>query len=98
MADAPLVTIGVPTRNGGRTLRCALESARAQDHPNLEIVVSDNASDDDTAAIVAAAAEEDPRVRVVRQDHPLTMIRNHEAVWREAKGEYFVFLADDDLL
>ncbi len=41
----PLVTIGIPTYNrGDRYLRQAVQSGLAQTYPNLEIVVSDNAS------------------------------------------------------
>lgn len=96
--NLPLVTIGVPTRNGARTLRYAIRSACAQDYPNLEIVVSDNASDDETAEIAASFAAQDQRVRAVRQPTPLTMLHNHRAVWEEGRGKYFIWLADDDLL
>ncbi len=96
--DLPLVTVGIPTRNGARTLRYAIRSACAQDYPNLEIVVSDNASDDETAEIAAGFTSQDQRVRVIRQRTPLTMLQNHRAVWKEGRGKYFVWLADDDLL
>jgi cellulose synthase/poly-beta-1,6-N-acetylglucosamine synthase-like glycosyltransferase len=42
--DAPLVTIAVPVRNGEAFLAGALDSALAQAYPNLEILISDNAS------------------------------------------------------
>lgn len=96
--ELPLVTVGIPTRNGERTLRYALRSACDQDYPNLEIVVSDNASDDDTSSIAGEFASVDPRVRVVTQERPLTMLQNHRAVWRESRARYFVWLADDDLI
>lgn len=98
MNDAPLVTIGIPSRNGSRTLSYAIKSACAQNYPNLEVVISDNASVDDTFEIASDFASSDPRVRVVRQEEALTMLGNHKAVWHEAKGKYFVWLADDDLL
>ena len=45
----PLVSIGMPVYNGERYVDEALRSLLAQDYPNLEIVVSDNASTDQTA-------------------------------------------------
>ena len=53
MTDAqPLVSIGMPVRNGGALFREALASVVTQDYRNLEIIVSDNASTDDTADVV----------------------------------------------
>jgi len=40
----PLVSIGVPVRNGEAFLSGALELIRQQSYRNLEIVVSDNNS------------------------------------------------------
>ncbi|MDP9067834.1 MAG: glycosyltransferase [Actinomycetota bacterium] len=76
----------------------AIDSARRQTYPNLEIVISDNASEDATANIVSSVAAQDERVRYVRQPRPLTSLENHRAVWELATGEYFAWLADDDLL
>lgn len=97
-SDRPLVTVGIPTRNGERTLRYAIRSACAQDYPNLEVVISENASDDATASIASGFSAEDTRVRVIRQSQPLTMLHNHRAVWEAGRGKYFVWLADDDLI
>ena len=44
----PLVSIGMQVINGERFLRQAIESILAQDFPNLELIVSDNASTDAT--------------------------------------------------
>ncbi|MCX5790643.1 MAG: glycosyltransferase, partial [Elusimicrobia bacterium] len=43
----PELTIAIPTRNRRAMLAEALESALAQEFRNIEIVVSDNASQDD---------------------------------------------------
>lgn len=94
----PLASIGIPTRNGARTLAVALKSALRQNYPNLEIVISDNASDDETAEVVRDCTQGDPRTRYTRQPHPVTMLENHRRVWEAARGEYFMWLADDDLL
>jgi glycosyltransferase involved in cell wall biosynthesis len=48
----PLVTVCVPVRNGSRTIRRTLDSLLAQDYPNFQVIVSDNASTDDTASTV----------------------------------------------
>lgn len=51
------VTICVPVRNGGKTIRKTLDSLLSQDYPNYEIIVSDNCSDDNTAEIVKSYAK-----------------------------------------
>jgi len=95
-APPPLVTLGVPVRNGAAMLARALDSIVAQDHPNLEVVVSDNASSDTTPEIVNDYAARYPFIRVLRQDTPLTAIDNFMVVLREAKGEFFAWCAHDD--
>src|SRR5947209_4299427 len=52
----PLVTIGLPVYNGASRLSGALRALRDQDYPNLEILVSDNASSDATWELVADAS------------------------------------------
>ncbi len=93
-----LVTIGIPTRDRARLLKRALATALAQDYAPLEVVISDNASSDDTARLCTEEAERDNRVRYVRQDRDQGAVGNFEAVLRAARGEYFMWLADDDWL
>ena len=48
----PLITIGIPTYNRVSLLKGCVESALAQSYPNIEVIVSDNASTDDTLAFL----------------------------------------------
>jgi hypothetical protein len=94
----PLVTIGIPVYNGQLYLAEALDSAQAQDYPNLEILVSDNASTDDTEAMVRARAAVDPRIRSLRHAENIGPVANFRVVLDEARGTYVTWLAHDDLL
>ncbi|HKB30061.1 MAG TPA: glycosyltransferase family 2 protein [Streptosporangiaceae bacterium] len=47
----PLVSVIVPSYNSAKTLRACLESAFAQSHPAIEVVVADDASTDRSAQI-----------------------------------------------
>src|SRR3954452_3779652 len=93
----PLVTFGVPVRNEGRHLRSALDSLLGQDHRDLEVIVSDNASTDDTGDIAREYAKRDARVRYVRHAQPLEALDNFWAPLGLARGEYFAWAAGHDL-
>lgn len=94
--SAPDITIAIPTRNRAGMLALSLKSALGQDFANLEVVVSDNASEDGTAELLAGIP--DPRLRSFRQEKMLSMHENWNFCLRNAKGKYFLLLSDDDLL
>jgi glycosyltransferase involved in cell wall biosynthesis len=97
-ADTPLVTIGIPTYNRAAVLPRAVESAISQDYPALEIIISDNASTDSTQAICADFARRDNRVRCIRRESNCKLTANFLSVLAQARGELFMWLADDDWL
>lgn len=91
----PLVTISIPTYNQSRYIRRAIESALAQDYPNLEVVVADDQSPDDTFTVASAIV--DPRLRVVRNPQNRGRIGNYRHMLYElARGEWVVNLDGDD--
>ena len=94
---APLVTIGIPAYNRPWELERAVSSALAQDHPALEILVSDDASPDPAvAAMGRRLAGEDSRVRFARQPVNLGHAGNYQWVLDQARSDYFMWLSDDD--
>jgi len=97
-ADEPLVSIGIPVYNGENFLAEALDSALSQEYGNLEIVICDNASTDGTADICRAYASADTRVRYFRSAVNLGAVRNFGQTVLRSTGEYFTWLAHDDLL
>ena len=95
---APRVTIGLPVYNGGRYLREAIESAIFQSYRDLELVICDNASTDTTEAICRDYAARDPRIRYVRNAENLGASRNFNLTFKLSRGEFFRWLAADDVL
>ena len=72
----PFVTIAIPTYNRARSyLPVAVEAARAQSYPLLEIIVADNASSDDTAGFMQSIG--DLRLRYLRHPFNIGANRNY---------------------
>lgn len=93
----PLVTVGIPVYQGERYLPETLASARAQDYPDLEILISDNGSTDGTEELCRAAAAADHRVRYLRYDHNRGGTWNYNNLIRHARGEMLTITAADDV-
>jgi glycosyltransferase involved in cell wall biosynthesis len=93
----PLVTIAIPTYNrAGSYLPVALRSALAQSYPRLEVLVADNASTDETASVLHGIT--DKRLRYLRHQVNVGANRNYNYCLREARGDYFLLLHDDDVV
>lgn len=95
---APKVTIGLPVFNGENYLREAIDSVLSQSFADFELIVRDNASSDGTAAICMEAARRDSRVRYIRNDSNIGAGPNFNGLVDFATGEYFKWLAHDDLM
>jgi glycosyltransferase involved in cell wall biosynthesis len=93
-----LVSVCLPVRNGASRLEGVVRSVLTQDHGNLELVISDNASTDDTEAVCRELARADPRVVYHRQPHNIGLLNNFVAAMRLARGRYFRWVGDDDWL
>lgn len=90
----PLVSIIIPTYNYAHYLTQAIESALAQTHRHIEVIVIDDGSTDHTAEAIK------PYLNYIHYHHKtnagLSAARNTGLSL--AKGEYIQFLDADDLL
>lgn len=93
-----LISVCLPVRNGASSLRTVAESILAQDHANLELVISDNASTDGTEELCRELAANDERIVYVRQPHNIGLLNNFQAAMRRAQGTFFRWVGDDDWL
>jgi hypothetical protein len=98
-APAPPVSIVLATYNRAELLPLALESALAQDHEDLEVLVMDDGSTDETREVLAGYARRHPPERFRFESHPNmgqagTLNRGYEL----ARGEILGYLSDDDLV
>lgn len=94
----PLVSFGLPVRDGASTIAQAIESVQAQTLDDWELVISDNLSSDQTPAICTAYASTDSRIRYLPTNRDLSQNDNFTAAFRAARGTYFRWYGDDDWL
>lgn len=93
-----LVSIGLPVRNGEYLVRDVLRSVLAQDYPDIELVICDNASTDGTEQICRELARTDERVVYHRQRTDVGLLNNFVSAMRRARGTYFRWIGDGDTL
>lgn len=97
-ASLPKVVALMPAWNAENFIFPVLESLAAQNYPNLEILISDDASTDRTVEICEQFKAQHTNFRLIRQPRNLGWIGNVNALLEEAEGEYFLFASHDDLL
>jgi hypothetical protein len=91
------VSLGLPVYNGQRYLAGAIRAVLAQTFSDFELIICDNASTDATEQICREFAERDPRVRYHRNPANIGAAPNFNAVFELSTGEYFKWVAHDDL-
>jgi glycosyltransferase involved in cell wall biosynthesis len=96
--SVPRVSIGLPVYNGENYLAEAIRSVLGQTFPDLELIISDNASTDRTSEICRKYAAADQRVRYLRNEKNIGAALNYDLVWHKSTGTYFKWLAHDDRL
>ena len=95
--NKPRVSIGLPVFNGQNFLEDALNSILGQSFNDFELIISDNASTDRTQDICLDYANNDKRILYYRSEQNNGAAWNYNHVVRRASGEYFKWVAHDDL-
>lgn len=88
------VSVVLPTFNRAQLLPRALNSALAQTHPHLEVIVVDDGSFDSTSDL-SAHYQKHPQVRWLRTTNRGVSAARNWGV-KHSQGEYFAFLDSDD--
>jgi glycosyltransferase involved in cell wall biosynthesis len=96
--SSPLISVGLAVRNGRDTVERCIDSVLSQEFADLELVVSDNASDDGTIEVVESYARIDRRVRLSLNRVNMGSHANMNRVLAEGRGSYFRWISADDWL
>lgn len=97
--STPKVSVLIPTYNQDAYITRAIESALAQTHPDIEVIVRDDCSPDATQEVVERfiASRKDGRVRYYRNSRNVGILRNyHDGLYESATGDWVVNLDGDD--
>ena len=92
----PFISVIIPTRERADTLLFAIKTAFDQNSDDYEVIVSDNFSQDNTKEVVESFS--DPRLVYVNSGRRLSMCDNYEFGLEHARGEYIIFIGDDDAI
>ncbi len=99
---APLISICVPARNEENNIRSCVESALAQDYPNIEVIVLDDRSTDATLTRLREIAARDSRLLPISgSDLPEGWAGKPHALFQAsaaARGEWLCFVDADTSL
>lgn len=94
----PLVSICIPLYNKRDYIERTLKSALSQTYPNIEIIISDNASNDGSEEIAFNAALKDKRIKYFRLKQTIGIHEHWLYCLGLANGSFVKLLCADDQL
>lgn len=91
------VSIAIITYNSSSFIKESIDSALSQDYPNLEIIISDDASTDGTQKILESYAKQYPEIiKVILLKTNVGAVENWFKCTQACQGKYIAGLAGDD--
>lgn len=93
----PKVSIVLPTYNGEKYIREAIDSVINQTFTDWELIIVNDCSTDSTPQIIEEYAKSDDRIKVIHNEVNKKTPTSLNIGFREAKGEFLSWIADDNL-
>lgn len=94
-SDQPLISVVMCVFNGEATVAAAIDDILDQTYPNIELIISDDASTDNTSSVLDQY-KANSKVRVIRQTKNLGVVLNKNFAINLAKGEFITQQDHDD--
>ncbi|MFH0734089.1 MAG: glycosyltransferase [bacterium] len=91
----PLISICIFTYNRANYIKETIESVLEQSYDNYEIVIVNDGSTDETEDVIKSIITK--KIRYFKKEHTNAPDTRNRAL-KEAKGDYILWLGDDDLL
>lgn len=95
--DKQLITIGVTTYDRPQLLTQCVASILSQSYSNIEVIIANDYVEVPVTFDLLGLGV-DPRVRIINHPENIGAYNNNYYLLREAKGDWFTWLADDDLM
>lgn len=92
-----LVSIIIPTYNGAKYIKRAVESVQNQTYKNIEIIITNDASTDETFNIISELGKKDPRIVILTNKTNLGFVKSLNKGAGKAQGKYITRIDDDDI-
>lgn len=96
--DPIKVSVLVPLYNKSGAIEKCLDSILAQTLGNIEIIVCDDSSTDDSLEKVAAYRYRDARIKLIKNEMNMGLVKTRIKLLEEAVGSYIYYLDADDYL
>ncbi len=98
-SESILLSVAIPTYNGGQSIEKCILSFIDQVGPESELVISDNCSGDNTQQIALDLQNRFPgKIRYHRNSENIGMDRNFDSAVKISTGTYVWILSDDDIV
>ena len=94
---SPLVSVIIPCYNAEKYVEEAIRSVMTQTYSNLEIIVTDDCSSDNTLMILETLAAEDSRIKVIKNEENLKIVKSLNNMIEVAQGKYIARMDADDI-
>lgn len=98
MSTSISIALAIPTRDRPALLHRALQSVYQQIDPPDEILIGDNSTMTESRHVCLEWSLKLPRLRYIRREMNLAALQNFMFLVHEATSDYFLWLADDDVL
>lgn len=96
--NPPLVTVLCVCYNHAPFIKHAIDSVLNQSYKPIQLIVLDDASSDDSVKVIELLLTKHPDVLFVRNEHNIGHTKTFNRGLEEAKGEFIIDLAGDDIL
>ncbi|MBB6610332.1 glycosyltransferase [Pontibacter sp. Tf4] len=98
--NLPLISIGVPNYNGASFITETLESIKAQEYSNLEVIIVDDASTDNSVQLVEEwiVKNKVENFRIIQNNVNKGPCQACDTFFRYCNGVFFQYVGSDDIL